>query len=184
MPFFLLVKQRIEKDVVWKLRERERARRELQARSYLAIRCRRSIKIRKHNRGTHVLWLDPAARGSLRKPCLDLHSIRQKFLHVRRGRTEQRGALAVFNEINVEDVKAGRRVIGRLIDQLGEAAVGQTNFPGLDRVIPRVYHFGFNRKASELPIPVALLHDDADMNVIAGSVNTSLGEHERVQVFW
>ena len=120
----------------------------------------------------------------MRKPRLDFHSIRQKFFHVRRGRTEQRGALAVLNEINIEDVETGRRVIGRLISQLGESAVGQIDFPGLNTVISRVYHFGFNRKPSELAIPVALLHDDADVNVVAGPVNTPLGEHECIEVFW
>ena len=50
-------------------------------------------------------------------------------------------------------------------------------------MISRVYHFGFKWKPSKLAIPVALLHHDADVNVVTGPVNAALGKHKRVEIF-
>src|SRR5206468_10259208 len=88
LSIFLFFKARVEEDVVRKFGERECARREFKARTYATIGCGRSVKICQGNRGFHLFWLDPAAQHILRKPSLDFHPVRQKFLHVCRGRTE------------------------------------------------------------------------------------------------
>ena len=59
----------------------------------------------------------------LGKPRLDLHSIGQEFFYVCDGGTQKGGALVVLDQIGIDLVRPGRRVVAGLIAQLDETGL-------------------------------------------------------------
>jgi hypothetical protein len=59
----------------------------------------------------------------LGKPRLDLRSIGQKFFHVCDGGTQKGGALVVLDQIGIDPVRPGRRVVTGLLSQLDETGL-------------------------------------------------------------
>src|SRR6266513_2970194 len=129
----------------------------------------------------HVAWINPAAQRGLRKARLDFHPIGQELLYACRCRTKQRRALVVFDQVNVDRVNTGGRFAGGGIAELDKTGFGQRELFCLDPEIARVHNFRFDRQTLEITLPVALLHDSADMDLVAGPVYATLGENERVE---
>ena len=47
----------------------------------------------------------------------------------------------------------------------------------------RVHYFGLERQSFQPALPVSLLHDDADVNLVARPVDPAFGKDERVEIF-
>src|SRR5205085_377163 len=135
------------------------------------------------NRSENHFRIDPAMRGSYRKPRLDLHAIGQYLFHVNGGGTEERGALVVLYEVDIDRVFACRGFISGLVIHLGKTDRGQGELFRLHLEIARIDHFRFDGQPGETSLPIALFDHERDVHLVSGPINAAVGEDESVQVF-
>ncbi len=127
--------------------------------------------------------MNPAARCSFGKPGLDFHAVGQELFHLSGRGTQQTRALVIFDQVNIDRVKAGRRFIGGLVGQFSESGLRQRELLRLDPQVARIEHFGFNGQTFEIGAPAPLFHHQPDVNFIPWPIHTALGENERVKPF-
>src|SRR6185369_3649843 len=101
----------------------------------------------------HFPGMNPAAWRALGKPRLNLHAVGQELFYLRSGGTKQTRALVIFDQVNIEGVKAGRRLIGRLVADFSESRLRQRELLCLDPQIARIDDFGFNGQTFEIAAP-------------------------------
>src|SRR4051794_40015601 len=96
--------------------------------------------------------------------------------------TEQRPAFAISQDVEMNLILAGGGLVGRLEAHFGKTHPGDGQLPHLGLDPARVDVFGFERQTFEAPPPVPLLHYAADVHLVAGPINTALGEDECLEL--
>ena len=102
--------------------------------------------------------MNPAARHAFGKARLNFHTVGQELLYLRGGGAKQTRAPVIFDQVNIECVKAGRRFIGRLVAEFSESRLRQRELLRLDPQVAGVEHFGLNWQTFEIAAPAALFH--------------------------
>ncbi len=120
-----------------------------------------------------------------------LHAVRQKFLHLDADRAEQqrrrfgragRGAAGVARQVQVEGHVAGRRTFLGCMREFRHAAGTEPELFAPHNQAARIGHLHLHRQISQLLRPALRLGDDADVDAIAGPVDTAIGKQIRLDL--
>ena len=154
---------------------------EVELAHHATIRCGSAEQGLQLDRGLHIRRRNPRERRWLVQCRGHLHAIRLEVFHAERHATDLLAAFLRDDAAHGHFINARRIALGSARRPVEEAIGSEIDRFLFHFVALRVIDFHFERQVREFALPVATTHDGADVNRVARTIHTALGEDEGAQ---